>query len=46
MADVHGPIDVLLLEIPASADGAATATALRDLVEGGAVGLYDLAFIQ
>jgi hypothetical protein len=46
MAEVHGPIDFLLLEIPASADGAATATALRDLVDGGAVGLYDLALIQ
>jgi hypothetical protein len=46
MAEVHGPIDILLLEFPASADGATTATALRDLVDGGAVGLYDLALIQ
>jgi hypothetical protein len=46
MAEVHGPVDFLLLEFPASADGAATATALRALVDRGTLGLYDLAFIQ
>lgn len=40
--DVHGPIDTLILEFPASSDAGATAQALRDLVDRGTVRLYDL----
>lgn len=46
MAEVHGPIDFLLLEFPKDASGDATATALGDLVDRGVVGLYDVAYVQ
>jgi hypothetical protein len=40
--DVHGPIDVIVIEFPSGTEGADTATALGDLVDSGAVRLYDL----
>jgi hypothetical protein len=40
--DVHGPIDTLVIEFPGDATGDATARALHDLVETGAVRLFDL----
>lgn len=40
-ADVHGPIDFLVLQCPSGADVSDTADALRDLVDGGTVRLHD-----
>jgi uncharacterized membrane protein len=40
--DVHGPVDVLVIEFPSGADGANTATALGDLIDSATVRLYDL----
>jgi dihydroorotase-like cyclic amidohydrolase len=40
--DVHGPIDTLVIEFPDGATGEATARALHDLVDTGAVRLFDL----
>ena len=44
-AAVHGPIDTTVIEFPAGSSGAATAMALRDLVESGTIRLYDLALV-
>lgn len=44
--DVHGPIDYLLLEFPDQRPTGATAAALRDLVAGGLVRVYDLLLIR
>ena len=44
--DVHGPVDTLVIEFPASADGAETARALRDLIDRGTVRLYDLMIVR
>lgn len=44
--DVYGPIDTLIIEFPGSADGTRTAAALRDLVDSGAVLLYDLMVVR
>ncbi len=40
--DVHGPVDVLVIEFPGGADGADTAKALGDLIDSATVRLYDL----
>ncbi|HET7490067.1 MAG TPA: DUF6325 family protein [Acidimicrobiales bacterium] len=44
--DIHGPVDTLILEFPASAQGAATAQALRDLVDSDTIRLYDLLLVR
>jgi hypothetical protein len=44
--DVHGPVDTLVIEFPADADGARTADALRDLIDRGTVRLYDLMAVR
>jgi uncharacterized membrane protein len=44
-SDVHGPIDTTIIEFPAGATGAATADALRDLVDSGLIRLYDIAIV-
>jgi hypothetical protein len=46
MADVHGPIDFLILEYPPGAAGDATADALGDLLERGVICLYDLLVLE
>jgi Family of unknown function (DUF6325) len=44
--EVHGPIDTTVIEFPEGSSGAETAKALRDLVESGAIRLYDLILIS
>jgi hypothetical protein len=44
-ADVHGPIDFLLLEFPGDRLTGSTARALMDLIERGTVRVYDLMVI-
>ncbi|HEY7487973.1 MAG TPA: DUF6325 family protein [Streptosporangiaceae bacterium] len=44
-ADVHGPIDFVLLEFPGDRLTGSTARALMDLVERGVVRVYDLLVI-
>jgi hypothetical protein len=44
--DVHGPIDLIVIEFPAESGGAATTAALIDLVERGIVRLYDLMVVR
>lgn len=44
--DVHGPIDTLVIEFPGDATGDGTARALHDLVESGAVRLFDLMVVE
>ena len=46
LADVHGPVDFLLLEFPADSMDGAAAAALLDLVDRGVVRIYDLAVIR
>ncbi len=41
-ADVHGPIDFVLIEFPENRLTGEASTALRDLVDSGVVRLYDL----
>ena len=45
-ADVHGPIDFLLLEFPGDRLAGRTAAALADLVDRGVVRLYDLVVLR
>jgi hypothetical protein len=45
-ADVHGPIDFLLLEFPTDLMNGDAADALLDLVERGIVRIYDLVVIR
>jgi hypothetical protein len=45
-ADVHGPIDFLLLEFPGDKMTGATADALLDLVARGIVRIYDLLVVR
>jgi uncharacterized membrane protein len=45
-ADVHGPIDFLLLEFDADKATGEAAAALLDLVEQGIVRIYDLLVVQ
>lgn len=45
-ADVHGPIDTTIVEFPSGSSGAGTAKALQDLVDSGAIRLYDLALVS
>ena len=45
-ADVHGPIDFLLLEFPGDRVTGRTAEALGDLVDRGVVRLYDLVVLR
>lgn len=45
-ADVHGPIDFLVLEFPPGARADATARALFDLVNRDVVRLYDLMIVR
>lgn len=45
-ADVHGPIDFVLLEFPADRLTGEAAGALLDLVESGIIRLYDLMVIR
>jgi hypothetical protein len=42
MTDVPGPIDFLILEVPAGAAGTASAQALGELLERDVLRLYDL----
>jgi hypothetical protein len=42
MTDVYGPIDFLILDVPAGAAATESAQALGDLVERDVVRLYDL----
>lgn len=44
--EAYGPLDFLILEFPPQTDGAATARALQDLVDGGVVRLYDLVIVR
>jgi hypothetical protein len=46
MTEVHGPIDIVLLEFTGGNDLSATALAVFDLVERGTVRLYDLLAIR
>jgi hypothetical protein len=46
LADVHGPIDYLLLQFPEGADTAPSGAALLDLVSAGIVRIYDLLVIK
>lgn len=46
MTEVHGPIDIVLLEFTGENDLSPTAAALLDLVERGTVRLYDLLAIR
>ena len=39
---IHGPIDVLVLEFPPGAGGAATCQAVLDLIDRGTIRLYDV----
>jgi hypothetical protein len=45
-ADVHGPIDFVLLEFPQDRLTGEAAAALQDLVEAGTIRLYDLLVIS
>ncbi len=45
-ADVHGPIDFVLLEFPQDRLTGEAAGALKDLVEAGTIRLYDLLVIS
>jgi hypothetical protein len=45
-ADVHGPIDFLLLEFPSDQLSGDASRALADLVEHGVVRIYDLVVIS
>jgi uncharacterized membrane protein len=44
--DVHGPIDFVVLEFPATADAPDTGKALLDLVNQGTVRLYDFMVVR
>jgi hypothetical protein len=44
--DVHGPVDVVVIEFPGDAGGDSTAGALMDLVDRGIVRLYDLMVVR
>jgi hypothetical protein len=46
MTDAYGPVDFLILEYPSHTDGTAAAHALRDLIDGGVVALYDLVVVR
>jgi uncharacterized membrane protein len=46
MSDAHGPIDLVVLEFPAGADGGPVAAALADLVDDGTILLYDLLIVR
>ncbi len=43
---IHGPIDVLVLEFPTGAGGAATCRATLDLIDRGTIRLYDLLIVR
>ena len=43
---IHGPIDVLVLEFPPGAGGAATSKALLELVDRGTIRLYDIFIVR
>jgi hypothetical protein len=43
---IHGPIDVLVLEFPPGAGGAATCQAILDLIDRGTIRLYDLLIVR
>jgi hypothetical protein len=45
-ADVHGPVDFVVVEFPTGAAGASTASALVDLVDGGTVRLWDMLLVR
>jgi Family of unknown function (DUF6325) len=45
-ADVHGPVDFLLLEFPGDRLTGRTGAALVDLVENGTIRVYDLMIIS
>jgi uncharacterized membrane protein len=45
-ADVHGPIDFVLIEFPGDRLTGAAADALLDLVEQGIVAIYDLLVVR
>ena len=45
-AEVHGPIDTVVIEFPAEADGGSTLDALIDLVGRGTVRLYDVMIVR
>jgi hypothetical protein len=44
--EIHGPIDLVVLEFPSGASGAAMADALVDLLDRGIVRLYDLMVVR
>jgi hypothetical protein len=44
--DVHGPVDVTVIEFPGDANGAEVADALLELVERGTIALYDLMVVR
>jgi hypothetical protein len=44
--DVHGPVDVTVIEFPGDATGAGVADALLGLVERGTIALYDLMVVR
>jgi hypothetical protein len=46
MSDAYGPIDYLILEIPAGATVDATAAAMGDLLDQGVIALYDLMLVR
>jgi hypothetical protein len=46
MSDVSGPIDFLILEVPAGAAATASAQALEDLLERDVLRLYDLVAVR
>jgi hypothetical protein len=46
MSEVHGPIDLIVVEFPEGADGGPVVAALADLVETGVVRLYDLMVVR
>jgi hypothetical protein len=45
-ADVHGPIDTVIIQFPSSASGSATTEALVDLIERGTVQVYDVLVVE
>ena len=44
--DIHGPIDVAVVEFPSGASGAEMADALGDLVDRGVLRLYDVMVVR
>lgn len=45
-ADVHGPIDTVIIQFPSSSSGSATTEALVDLIERGTVRVYDVLVVE